>query len=124
MSFEDEVRSRWGGTAAYAEYKEKTAGLPDGSISAVMSELEGIFLDFSRVMSAGEQPSSASALALVAGWRDFITTHFYTCTDEILLSLGQMYVDDERFREYIDGFGAGTAEFVNKAIRCFVRGDN
>ena len=28
----------------------------------------------------------------------FITNNYYNCTDEILKGLGQMYVNDERFK--------------------------
>ncbi len=54
--------------------------------------------------------------------QDYITTHYYRCTDEILASLGQMYVEDEAFRENIDRAGGeGTAEFVSRAIHCYCR---
>lgn len=46
-----------------------------------------------------------------------ITENFYTCTNEILDSLSQMYVEDERFKKNIDSAGGdGTAEFVRQAV--------
>ena len=50
----------------------------------------------------------------------FITENYYPCSDEILMSLGEMYVSDERFRKNIDRFGGeGTAEFASRAIRAY-----
>lgn len=51
--------------------------------------------------------------------QNFITENYYTCTDEILKGLGEMYVFDERFKNNIDKAGGiGTAEFTSKAINC------
>ena len=32
---------------------------------------------------------------------------YYTCTDEIFVGLGKMYVADERFKKNIDKYGEG-----------------
>ena len=67
-------------------------------------------------MKGGSTPDSEAAKALAEKLQKYITDNFYTCTNEILLGLGQMYVCDERFTQNIDKHGVGTAEFVNKAI--------
>ena len=58
--------------------------------------------------------------ALVAKLQTHITANYYTCTDEILAGLGQMYVVDERFKKNIDKYGEGTAEFASEGIRIYV----
>ena len=68
-------------------------------------------------MKSGTEPSSTEAQALVKKLQDYITENYYTCTDEILKGLGQMYVADERFKNNIDKYAAGTAEFVSEAIK-------
>ncbi|NBH84082.1 hypothetical protein D7X88_14430 [bacterium C-53] len=53
--------------------------------------------------------------------QEFITDHFYDCTDDILKSLGEMYAADGRFKETIDRAGGeGTAEFVRKSIEAYL----
>ena len=52
--------------------------------------------------------------------RAHITANYYTCTDEILAGLGEMYVVDERFKKNIDKYGEGTAEFAAEGIRIYV----
>ena len=49
----------------------------------------------------------------------YITDSYYTCTDEIIAGLGKMYVADERFKNNIDKYGEGTADFVAEAIAVF-----
>ena len=46
--------------------------------------------------------------------------NFYTCSNDILKELGEMYVCDDRFKKNIDCFGGeGTAEFVRDAISIY-----
>ncbi len=57
--------------------------------------------------------------------QDFITNHYYNCTDEILNGLGQMYICDERMKKNIDQAGGeGTAEFARQAIDAYITDTN
>ena len=68
-------------------------------------------------------PDAPEVQKKVKALQEHITKNFYPCTREILSSLGQMYVQDERFRANIDAFGGdGTAEFVSRAIEACCRG--
>lgn len=110
QQYVDEVRERWGDTAAYKEYEERdTATDPTAGLLA-------IFGDFAACKAAGEPAAGAAAQAVVKKLQEYITAHFYTCTDEILAGLGQMYVGDARFCANIDRYGAGTAAFAAEAI--------
>ena len=51
--------------------------------------------------------------------QDHITQNYYLCTDEILAGLGQMYTQDERFKNNIDKNADGTAVFVCGAIEFY-----
>ena len=72
-------------------------------------------------MNGGSSPESTDAQAIVEKLQSYITENFYTCTNEILVSLGQMYVADERFKNNIDKHSIGTAEFVSKAIKVYCK---
>lgn len=53
--------------------------------------------------------------------QDHISEHYYQCTDEILMSLGQMYAGGGDFTTNIDKVGGvGTAEFACKAIEAMI----
>ena len=52
--------------------------------------------------------------------QNYISEHFYPCDLPILAGLGQMYREDNRFTAFIDqAGGAGTADFVAKAISVY-----
>ncbi len=107
-----EAKKRWGKTEAYKESMKRS---PEDNGKAG-EELMSIFEKFGKIKDTA--PGSDDAQALVAELQNHITANFYTCTDEILQGLGEMYVGDERFRESIDKrAGDGTAEFVSKAIK-------
>ena len=105
-----EVKRRWGDTAAYAEYEARGNG---GDPSDALKEL---FKEFGALRNG--DPDGEAAQAAVRALQGFITANYYTCTDEILAGLGEMYCADERFRKNIDAAGGeGTAEFIRDAIR-------
>lgn len=58
--------------------------------------------------------------AEIAELRAYITEHFYNCTPEILLGLGQMYAGGGPMAENINKYaGESVAEFTEKAIRIY-----
>lgn len=67
----------------------------------------------------GASADSTEAQELVAKLQAHITANYYTCTNEILVCLGKMYVADERFKNNIDKYREGTADFVAEAIAVF-----
>ena len=117
MGYTKEVQERWGKSEAYSEYAEKVKGYSPEKFEKINAGLDGILSEFADCMKNGFAPDSAEAKALVKKLKDFITENYYTCTDEILAGLGQMYVADDRFRTNIDKHGEGTAEFISRAIK-------
>ena len=115
-SYEKEVKEKWGHTDAYKQSQEKTAGYSKEKQEAVNEGLMAVFGDFADAMNSGVGADSDEAKALAQKLQAYITENFYTCTKEILSGLGQMYVLDERFRENIDKYGKGTAEYARDAI--------
>ena len=116
-----EARERWGDTEAYREHEQKTKGYTKEKWAEANDGLMAIFAEFAMCKNSGVSADSAEAQALVAKLQAHITTHYYTCTDEILAGLGKMYVADERFKKNIDKYGEGTAEFAATAIEAYCR---
>ena len=81
-----------------------------------------IFAKFAECMNNGNTADSDEAQTLVKELQNYITENYYTCTNQILAGLGQMYIADERFKTNIDKNGNGTAEFVSIAIGIYVKG--
>lgn len=118
--YADEAKQRWGGTDAYKEYEQKTAGISADKRNDANEGLNAVLAEFAAIKD-GETPESEAAQSLVRKLQEYITENFYTCTNEILAGLGQMYVADERFKANIDKNGIGTAEFISEAIEAFCR---
>ena len=118
-NYENEARSRWGNTDAYREHEQKTKNYTKEKWAEANDGMMAIFAEFAMCKNSGVSADSAEAQALVAKLQAHITTHYYTCTDEILAGLGKMYVADERFKKNIDKYGDGTAEFASTAIGAY-----
>ena len=121
QQYEDEAKQRWGDTDAYKESRVKTAGYSKDKWNDVLGGLNGVFAEFAACKKCGDSIDSDAAQQLVKKLQDYITSHFYHCTDDILAGLGQMYVCDERFKNNVDSHGEGTAEFVSEAIKIYCK---
>ena len=121
-NYDLEAKQRWGETEAYKEHAARTANYTKDKWQEVSEGLVAIFAEFGKCMKSGHSAHSPEAQALVKKLQNYITEHYYTCTNQILAGLGQMYVADERFKTTIDQNGTGTAEFVFAAIENCCRG--
>ena len=115
-SYEAEARERYGNTVAYREHEQKTKNYTKEKWAEANDGLMAIFAEFATCKNNGVSADSPEAQALVAKLQAHITANYYTCTDEILAGLGNMYVADERFKKNIDKYSEGTAEFASSAI--------
>ena len=116
--YKKEAEEKWGGTDAWAEYKQKEQTAPKGHMESAAEQMMDIFSRFGRIKNT--DPADMPAQNLAAQLQKFITDNFYTCTDDIFRSLGEMYVSDERFKNNIDKSGGeGTAVFAAEAIRIY-----
>ena len=120
--YSSEARERWGNTDAYREHEQKTKNYTKEKWAEVNDGLMAIFAEFAESKNNGFVANSPEVQSLVVKLQEYITQNYYTCTNEILAGLGQMYVADERFKKNIDKYGEGTAEFVSEAIEIYFRG--
>ena len=119
--YENEACERYSNTAAYKEHEQKTKNYTKEKWAEVNDGLMAIFAEFAERKNNGFVVNSLEVQSLVVKLQKYITQNYYTCTDEILLCLGQMYVADERFKQNIDKYGEGTAEFVADAIAAYTK---
>ena len=116
-TYEQEVKEKWGQTQAYGEYEDKHHSRQKQDELAKGMDL--IMAEFSVCMKKGATPDSDEAQCLVQTLQNYITAHYYSCTNAVLAGLGQMYVADERFKSNIDRHAAGTAAFICQAITVY-----
>ena len=120
-NYETEARSRWGNTDAYREHEQKTKNYTKEKWTEANDGMMAIFAEFAACKESCASADSSEAQALVAKFQSHITENYYTCTDEILAGLGNMYVADERFKKNIDKYGEKTAEFAADAIAVYMK---
>jgi DNA-binding transcriptional MerR regulator len=114
-----EAKARWGETPEYRESTTRENARSGEQRVRMRADERAFFTAFAALR--GAKTSDARVQALVKRWQAHITQHYYTCTDEILAVLGQMYITDTRFRQNIDRYGEGTALLMSKAIAYFCR---
>ena len=113
-----QAKAQWGATAAYGEYEKKSRGRTAKDNEALQREMMVLFARFGALRQ--QDPAGEVPQRLVRELQDFITEHFYTCTDDILRSLGAMYSGGGEFTETIDREGGeGTAAFAARAIEVY-----
>ena len=117
--YTDEVRERWGDTEAYKESQRRTANYTSDDWSELSAEMEAIMAGFADLKAEGVAPDDERARLQVEKLKEFITERMYTCTDDILSGLGQMYFADERFTRNIDKHGEGAAAYVSECIKSY-----
>lgn len=120
-----EIKEKWGSTTAYKEYERKKKEKSDKEIKKNAEQLMTLFSDIGTLKQL--LPDDKTVQDKIKTLQEFITENYYTCTNEILKGLGQMYVCDERMKQNIDKAGGeGTAEFVKQAIMvyCHIREKN
>ena len=118
-TYKKEVCYRWGNTDAYREHERKTKNYSKEKWAEAKDGLMVIFAALANYKNDGLAVNSLEVQSLVVKLQEYITQNYYTCTNEILVGLGKMYVADERFKKNIDKYGEGTAEFASEAIDVF-----
>ena len=112
------AKQEWGGTKEYAEYAEKSSRRSVQEETDKAKELMAIFAEFGSMR--GMDVACDEVREQVKKLQKCITENYYSCSDEMLVSLGQMYTANEEFRKNIDDAGGkGTAEFVCSAIKVY-----
>lgn len=115
-----QAKASWGNTPEYHEYEEKAKGRTKQEEQDIGKNMMQIFTEFGTMLDL--QPDSEKVQAQVKKLKDYITENFYTCSDDILHSLGNMYAGGGDFTTNIDRAGGeGTAEFVSRAIEIYCR---
>ena len=112
------VKKLYGDTAAYKEFEQKTAGQSREEMQSVGDGLMQIISVFGQLKE--KSASNPEVQAQVKLLQDYITDHYYNCSNEILSGLGKLYAAGGEFTENINRAGGeGAAEFASNAIEWY-----
>jgi len=112
------AKEQWGKTPEYKEFEEKNKNRSKSDEEHMMADFMKIFEEFGTMKD--KDPATAEVQDQVKKLQNFITEHFYKCSNEILVGLGKMYAGGGEFTDNINVMGGeGTAEFVFEAIKIY-----
>lgn len=117
--YQQEAKELYSNTDEYKEYEIKTAKYSKDDWAKIGEEINKIFLQFASAMGKGAD--SREVQAIVKRWQDFISEYFYNCTNNTLIGLSKMYINDERFAKNINKYKKGLTEFINRAIEIYCK---
>lgn len=113
-----QAKASWGQTAQWREYEAKSKGRTREEARDLSAELMGILAAFGGMRD--RDPADAAVQAQVKKLQDYITAHYYACSDQVLAALGGMYAAGGDMTENIDAAGgAGTAACAARAIEVY-----
>jgi len=116
-----QAKASWGSSPEWKEYERKSAGRTKGEERAMGEEMMELFVPYGAMAKAGADPASDEAQAQARRIQQFITEHFYTCSDEVFLQLGRSYGSGGEFTHNINAVaGEGAAEFASRVIELLV----
>src|SRR5262249_19806019 len=116
-AFAEEVERRWGDTDAYRESTRRTKRYTNDDWREIRAETEAIGRELAAQLEAGVAPQDGGAMALAERHRLRIDRRFYPCSHAMHRALGDLYVDDARFREHFERVRTGLAAYVRDTIR-------
>lgn len=113
--YKAEVKSKCGNSKAYQEYEQRAVSHSKHNYHKFANEMTSLFTELGAMKQF--PPTDKAVQEKIAALQAYINDNFYTCGNDILKELGEMYVCDDRFKKSIDRVGGeGTTEFVREAI--------
>lgn len=113
-----QARALYGKTEAWQEFTEKSRRRTKEREQALGDRVMDYFARLGAMRD--KDPADAQVQAWVQSLREFFTEHYYNCTPQILLYLGQSYAGGGSMNENIDAAGGrGTGEFALRAIEIY-----
>jgi DNA-binding transcriptional MerR regulator len=117
--YEEEVKARWGeDNPLVQESLRRTANWTEKDYAEAKRRMEDLHNRMKEVFESGVAADSPAMQALIdEHYREIC--RYYTPTKEVYRGLGQMYVEDPRFRQNYDKLREGLAEYVRDAMSVY-----
>ncbi len=108
-----EAEARWGHTDAYKQSLERTKHLTKEDYKRMAKDADIFMKELATCIDSG--PKSEKAQAMIAQHYTSLGT-FYDPSPALYRGLGQMYVEDPRFRAYYEKYDVRLPEFMRDAM--------
>ena len=114
--YEEEARLRWGNQAV-DEVSSKLNHLSKDEQIELSDSWDSILNKLASLRS--HSPKSKEVQIVIKQWYDFLNENFRYYSLDAFYGLGQLYIQDERFKKNIDRYGEGLASFMSEAMKVF-----
>lgn len=116
--YAEETKERWGHTEAYKDSQQRWKSYSNAQKEAIKEEGGEITL---RMVGTdpGLAPSDPGVQKAVADYLAYLNKYFYSCDEEFLRGLSEMWVADARYAINYERIREGGAEFVKNAVAIF-----
>lgn len=116
----EQARRKWGHTAQWAQYTERSAQRTAEDWRRISAGVEALNADLVEALRAGVEPGSERANTLAEHHRATIGVYF-DCTHSMHVLIGRVYVEDPGFRENHEALAPGLAQWLHEVIDANVR---
>lgn len=116
--YEDEARERW--PEHFERSQQVAQSITPEQAEQQQRELTANMIRMAEFMVAGTAADDPAVLDLVDGQYRYVA-QFWTPDAKAYTCLGQMYVDDERFRANYEKIAEGLAEYQRDAMAAYAR---
>jgi DNA-binding transcriptional MerR regulator len=116
--YEKEVTERWGADA-YRRGDQWWSSLTADEKKAHQQEQLDIGTAFGEARAAGLAPDADDVQAITRRLHEWLRPAVSSVSAGYFAGLGQLYVDDPRYGAYDEKHGAGTAEFIQDAMKIY-----
>ncbi len=121
-AFKEEMIERWGETESYKEFQSEFSRIDSKKQKEFFDDFLMKTQEIFEILALYEKedPGSARVQDVVIQWKEYISSHFYNCDNQMLKYLAKLYVDDKRFSDFINRFGSNNlAGFFSEAINIY-----
>jgi len=111
----EEVEAKWGDSEAYKESKRRTQPYRDVEWQKIKTENDVLLAQLADLQKQGLAPTDPAVLKAIDEYRLHIDRWYYPCSKTMHAQLGQLYLNDLRFKANFDKIQMGLAEFIQAA---------
>lgn len=115
--YAEEAEQSYGGTEYYMESQRRVSRYTKEDWLKIKAEQDGIEARLTSLFEAGTSPGGEEAMDAAEDHRLHISRWYYDCAYAIHRGLGEVYVNDERFKANYDRLSPGLSAFLKDAIK-------
>ncbi|MDO4719857.1 MAG: MerR family transcriptional regulator [Peptostreptococcaceae bacterium] len=123
FTYEDNQKYKQEAMALYGkEVIEQAVERQKGKEQEITEGFNEIFFAFAENMSKGIKAAAEENVKLSKKLHEHLCRYSFDCPKDVFASIGRGYVQNADFKNNLDRFGEGTAQYVSDAISQYVSG--